>query len=98
MAAKVPRGWQVEFEDAKQWLREQATVAEGASDESAQGEAEAYRVLTELMRATVGPRLHLAAAIPPLDRMSTFHRTRRYIVGRLDRTHVVGLVAYSVET
>jgi hypothetical protein len=97
-AAHVPRGWQAELEDANQWLGEQATTPADPSDESARAEAEAYRVLTDLLRATMGPRLHLGAAIPPLDWMSTFHRTRRYIVGRFDRTHMVGLVASSVET
>src|SRR5689334_20235592 len=96
-AARVPRGWAVEFSDATQWLRDRATHDGDPDEEDYLATAEVYRLLGDLMRGALGPRLHLAGAVPPLDQMTTFHRTRRYLVGRLDRTHVVGLAAYSVE-
>ncbi|GAB3443185.1 hypothetical protein GCM10027517_21320 [Phycicoccus ginsengisoli] len=98
VAARVPRGWSVDFQAAEEWLTAQARPEPAPIDDAARAECEAYAVLTKLMHAGLHGRLHLAAAIPPLERLSTFHRTRRYLVGNGNGTHVIGLVAYSVET
>lgn len=98
VAARVPKGWSVDFQAAEEWLTAQARPEPAPADDGAKAECEAYAVLTQIMHAGLGRRLHLAAAIPPLDRLTTFHATRRYLVGNLDGSHVVGLVAHSVET
>jgi hypothetical protein len=81
-------------------LAEQATPQPDTFGDNleAKAEAEVYQVLSKLMDATLGRHLHRGAAVPPLGHMSTFRYTRRYFVGRFGGTHVVGLVAFSVET
>ncbi len=89
-AAELASWWDVRVEPIGSWFKDQ-TVGDDAPATAA-----AYHLLREAMGATLDGPLHRASAAHTGG--GTFHKTRRYVFGRVPGGGLAGLVAFSVET
>jgi len=89
-ASDLAEWWDIHVDPIGTWFKDQ-TVGDPDPQTAA-----TYQLLREAMRATLAGPLH-RASVAHTDG-GTFHKTRRYVFGRVPGGGLAGLVAFSVET
>jgi hypothetical protein len=94
-AAGLAAWWLIDFDDADAWFAETIAYSRDPDAGADPAGAAAYEQLRRAMWATLDPpvlRVWVRAG------GTTFHRTQRYLVGRVPGGGLAGLLAHSVET